>query len=45
MVRYLETIEPVPENVKKYNDIYDIYKNLYSALNDNSIYSQFAKLK
>ncbi|MBI4856096.1 MAG: hypothetical protein HY818_05070 [Acetobacterium woodii] len=45
MVRYLETIEPIPENVKRYNEIYDIYKNLYTALNENSLYAQFAKLK
>ncbi|MBU4439852.1 MAG: xylulose kinase, partial [Firmicutes bacterium] len=45
MVRYQETIEPIPENVKRYNEIYDIYKNLYTALNENSLYAQFAKLK
>lgn len=45
MVRYTETIEPIPENVVKYNEIYEIYKNLYAALNTNGIYTQLAKLK
>lgn len=45
MVRYTETIEPISENVAKYNEIYAIYKNLYMALNTNGIYLQFAQLK
>jgi len=45
MVRYTDTIEPIAANVEKYNALYEIYKNLYSALSTSGIYDQFAKLK
>lgn len=44
MVRYTDTIEPIPENVQKYKALYEIYKNIYTTLNANGIYDQFAKL-
>ncbi|KNZ42863.1 FGGY-family carbohydrate kinase [Acetobacterium bakii] len=45
MVRYTDTIEPIPENVEKYNELYNIYKNIYTGLNSVGVYTQFAKLK
>jgi len=44
MVRYTDTIEPIAENVEKYNELYEIYKNLYVTLSSNGVYDQFAKL-
>ncbi|MGL4606584.1 MAG: FGGY-family carbohydrate kinase [Eubacteriaceae bacterium] len=44
MVRYTETIDPIPENVETYNKRYEIYKNMVTALTESGVYSQFANL-
>ncbi len=45
MVNFTEIVEPIPENVEKYNELYAIYQNMYQALNTHGVYDQFSKLQ
>lgn len=43
-VKYGETITPIEENVKKYNELYEIYRDIYESFNGNQIFKKFAAL-
>lgn len=44
MVHYKDTVEPIPENVKIYNKVFDVYKTIYHSLNDNGVYNALNNL-
>lgn len=44
MVHYKDMVEPIKENVKIYNRVFDVYKKIYHSLNDNGIYDALNKL-
>ena len=44
MVHFTDEVEPIAENVEKYDQIYQVYKKLYQVNNENGIYSDLAKL-
>jgi xylulokinase len=45
IVSYTDVIKPIPENVEKYNKIHKVYRNMYNALNNSSVFSQLSELK
>jgi xylulokinase len=44
MVSYTDVIKPISENVVKYDEIYQIYRNLYEALAQKYVYRQLSAL-
>ena len=44
LVHFTDKIQPIPENVAKYNAIYAVYKNIYNACNEKGIYTQLSAL-
>jgi xylulokinase len=44
LVHYTDKIQPIAENVAKYNAIYAVYKNMYNACNEKGIYTQLSAL-
>ena len=45
LVKIKTAYTPDPGNVARYNDLYDVYKNLYSALDNAKIYEQIAEFQ
>jgi xylulokinase len=45
LVNFVETIQPIEENVKTYNDIYDVYSKTYLSLRDGGVFSGISEMK
>jgi xylulokinase len=45
LVNFVETIQPIEENVKRYNEAYDVYSKTYAALNSGGVFSGISGLK
>ena len=44
LVKYKDIVEPDTDNIKKYNEIYSLYADLYRVLNSSDIFQKFSKL-
>ena len=45
LVNFVDTIHPIEENVKTYNDIYEVYSKTYESLRDGGIFSGISGMK
>ncbi len=45
LVQFIDKVEPIPANVKRYNDIYKAYVKAYQALTDSGTFVELGKLK
>lgn len=45
MVKKVRSYEPIPENAKQYKEIFDIYENIYKAINEKNLYSKIAEFQ
>jgi len=45
LVQFIEKVEPIPANVKKYAATYEVYAKAYKALNESGVFADLGKLK
>lgn len=44
LVHFTDTVEPIPENVEKYDRVYSVYKDIYTVLDQAAIYRRLSAL-
>jgi len=45
LVKFDKRYEPIPENVKVYEELYGIYGDIYDALDKNGAYSRLSRMQ